>query len=248
MHNDDNMKFSSGSRADRPAASDSRLIWDLPLRLFHWLLVIAVAGAWITPKLGPAAWRWHLWFGYAALVLVMFRIAWGFAGPKHARFAGFLRGPATVAAYVRGLFGAHEVRYAGHNPLGALMVMAFLLLLLAQGVAGLFANDEVMSTGPLYGYVDDATSDELSRLHRRLTDVLWIAVAVHLAAILLYGWLKRDDLTVPMITGRKRGAGLRADDEIAGSRPWLALMIAGLCAVLLYLVIATAPEPSIYLF
>lgn len=231
-----------------PRYESGRLVWDLPVRLFHWLLVLAVAGSWVTHKLGPEAFAWHKWCGYTTLVLVFFRIVWGFVGPRHARFASFVRGPAIVGAYARSLFGRQSERHAGHNPLGALVVIFFLVLLAAQGVAGLFANDEILSAGPLYGYVDDSTSDVISSVHRQLSNVLWVAIGVHLVAVLFYWLVKRDNLIVPMISGRKRGDWLRAEDEIAGSRPWLALLVTALGAALLAVVIATAPEPSLLLF
>lgn len=226
----------------------ARLIWDLPLRAFHWSLVLAVAGSWMTHKLGPGAFAWHRWCGYTTLVLVFFRVVWGFVGPRHARFADFVRGPSIIGAYTRALFTSRSERYAGHNPLGALMVLLFLLLLAVQGIAGLFANDEILSAGPLYGYVDDGTSDAFSRVHRQLSDVLWIAIGVHVVVVLLYWLVKHDNTIGPMFSGRKRGAWLRPEEEIAGSKPWLALLVLGLGAVLLGVVVATAPEPSILLF
>lgn len=225
-----------------------RLIWDLPLRVFHWLLVLAVAGSWLTHRLGPGAFRWHQWCGYTTLVLIFFRIVWGFIGPRHARFGDFVRGPATVARYARALFRAQNPRSVGHNPLGGLMVLFFLLLLASQGIAGLFANDEILSAGPLYGYVDDETSDALSGVHSQLSDVLWIAIGVHVIAVLLYWLVKRDNTIPAMFSGRKHGAWIGAHEEIASSKTCLALLVAGAGAALLALVVATAPEVSLLLF
>ena len=228
---------------------DLRLVWDLPVRICHWLLVLAVAGSWLTHKLGPQAFAWHVWCGYTTLVLIFFRVVWGFVGPRHARFASFLRGPAATLKYSGSLFGRTAMqRHAGHNPLGALMVVLFLVLLAVQGATGLFANDEIMSTGPLYGYVSDETSDVLSDWHRELTDVLWVAIGLHVGAVLLYWIVKRQNLVGPMFSGRKPGELLQPGDEIAGSRVWLALVVAGTGAALLYAIVATAPEPSLLLF
>src|SRR5262245_4735895 len=116
-----------------------RLIWDLPLRVFHWLLVLVIGGSWLAHKIGPGAFTWHVWCGYTTLVLIFFLVVWGFVGPRHARFTDFVRGPATIASYTRALFHTGSPRHAGHNPLGALMVIFFLLLLATQGIAGLFA-------------------------------------------------------------------------------------------------------------
>jgi len=229
-------------------SSAGRLIWDLPLRVCHWLLLLAVAGSWLTHKLGPEAFQWHVWLGYTTLVLVFFRVVWGFVGPRHARFSSFVQGVPRVVSYVRALFSKEPQRFVGHNPLGALMVIAFLLLLGAQAISGLFANDEIMSTGPLYGYVSDATSDSLSRLHRQLSELLWIAIGVHVAAIALHASLKRDNLVAPMITGRKRAPWISEQEAIQGSRTMLAMLIVGTGAVLLYWLVSTAPEPSLLLF
>jgi cytochrome b len=225
-----------------------RLIWDLPLRVFHWLLVVAVAGSWLTHRLGPGSFRWHEWCGYTTLVLVFFRIVWGFLGPRHARFGDFVRGPATVVGYARDLFRARNPLSVGHNPLGALMVLFFLLLLAVQSIAGLYANDEILSAGPLYGYVDDETSDAWSRVHRQLSDVLWVAIGLHVTAVLLYWLVKRDNTIGPMFSGRKRGAWIEAHEEIASSKTWLALLVVGVGAALVALVVATAPEASLLLF
>jgi cytochrome b len=231
----------------RASTPQGRLIWDLPLRVFHWALALAVSGSWLTHKLD--AFAWHVWFGYSVLVLTVSRIVWGFVGPRHARFAAFVRRPAVVARYARSLFGAGAAeRYAGHNPLGALMVLAFLALLLLQACAGLFANDDIANTGPLYGYVSDAKSDSLARVHKLLAKLLWIAVWTHVIAVLGYAVLGRVNLIGPMVTGRRRDPWLTPADEVAGSQVWRALLIAAACALLLYCVIATAPEPSLILF
>ena len=128
------------------------------------------------------------------------------------------------------------------------MIWVLIVLLLSMGITGLFANDEIMNTGPLYGHVSDALSDRLSRLHRSLMDWLWLAIALHVAAIAFYWLVKRQDLVTPMFTGRKRGRLLTAADEIAGSKLVLAALLLGLAALLLYIAVATAPEPSIFLF
>jgi cytochrome b len=200
-----------------PDRTKGLLIWDLPLRLFHWMLVCAVLGSWATHKIGTAAFAWHVRCGYAVIVLTAFRILWGLTGPRHARFASFVRGPSGIRRYTRSLIdGDRTQHYAGHNPLGALMVLLMLALLGAQATAGLFANDEVVSSGPLYGYVSDATSDGWSRVHRLGAKAIWIAVWLHIAAVLIHVVVRRDNLIVPMITGRKHGAWLTDDQQIAG--------------------------------
>lgn len=217
------------------------------MRVFHWALALAVLGSWLTHKLD--AFTWHVWFGYSVLVLTASRIAWGFVGPRHARFANFVRSPTVIARHARSLFKPDgAAHYPGHNPLGAVMVLAFLVLLLLQAGAGLFANDDIANTGPLYGYVSDATSDTLARVHKLLAKLLWVAVWIHVAAVLGYALLRRVNLIGPMFTGRKHEPWLTPADEIAGSELWRALLVAAACAALLYCVIVSAPEPSLILF
>lgn len=247
------MSTDERAQADRPLqatagvdANARRLVWDLPLRIFHWSLAIAVAGSFATHWIGTTAFAWHVRFGYATLVLLAFRLAWGFVGPAHARFTDFVRGPGAAWAYVRGLFGATPVHVAGHNPLGGWMVLALLALLAVQAVTGLYANDEIVNAGPLYGYVDDARSDEISRLHRQLSDWILIAAALHVAAALWYLVVRRENLIGAMITGYKRGVPSHAG--IDGHRAWLAIALAAAAAATLWWVVSTAPEYSLILF
>jgi cytochrome b len=237
------------SSHESDAGKSGALIWDLPLRLCHWLLVLAVLGCWVTYRVGIEAFNWHVWCGYAVLVLAAFRIVWGFVGPRHARFANFVRGPASIGRYARTLFNTDPTQhYAGHNPLGALMVVLILVLLGVEALTGLFANDEVVSSGPLYGYVEDATSDAWSRVHRLGAKVVWVAVWLHIAAVLSYLLVKHDNLILPMITGRKHRPWLSPGEGVASSQIWRALLTAAICAALVYWLVATAPSPSLIFF
>ena len=137
----------------------------------------------------------------------------------------------------------------GHNPLGALMILALLGLLLTQSVLGLFANDQVLEAGPLYGYVEGATSDRLTTLHKQLFDLIVVAIAIHVGAALYYLWVRRENLILPMITGRKPGSSLPAGAEgISRSRTLLAIAILAVTGALLWWVVATAPEASLFAF
>lgn len=224
------------------------LVWDLPVRLMHWTLVLAVGGAWATQEIEGDWFKYHVWCGYVVLVVAATRIAWGFVGTRHARFAAFIRGPSAIFAYARGLFGRAAERHAGHNPLGALMVLALLLLLLAQAVTGLFANDQIMANGPLYGYVSGATSDRLTSLHKQGFDLLLAAIALHVAAAFFYLLVRRDNLILPMLTGRKSADAVPPEERIASSRTWLWALVLAAFAVVLYVVIRTAPEASMFGF
>lgn len=222
----------------------ARLVWDLPLRVFHWLLVASIAASWLTHELGVEYFEWHVRAGYLTLVLVVFRVAWGFVGPRHARFAGFLRGPSAVLAYLRAARRGEDVQAVGHNPLGGLSIIAMLALLLFQALTGLFANDEIFNTGPLYGYVSDDQSDRLTSLHKQNFDWLLVLAGLHLAAVAWYQWVRKQDLLRPMFTGRKAASQVPPGEEIASQRLWLAAVLVALAAVALWRIVASAPPAS----
>ncbi|MGB5102234.1 MAG: cytochrome b/b6 domain-containing protein [Steroidobacteraceae bacterium] len=230
-----------------PAVSrpDSRLVWDLPVRLGHWLLVTCVAGSWLTHQAGIEWFAWHRRFGYAALVLVLFRIAWGFVGTRHARFANFVAGPPAIVAYLRG--GARD-EAVGHNPLGALSIVAMLVLLLLQAATGLFANDEIANAGPFYGWVAHETSNRITALHHANFDWLLALIVLHVAAVAWHVRMRRSALIRAMVTGRKDAGQVPVREAITGSRLPLAAAIVVVLVVALALAIRAAPEAAIALF
>jgi cytochrome b len=176
-------------------------IWDLPLRLFHWLLVMAVIGSFVSVKLGGNAMIWHGRFGYLVLALIAFRLIWGFVGTHHARFAEFIKSPKAILAYLK-----NPSETLGHSPMGAVSVVVLLALFLAQAMAGLFATDDIAFDGPLAKYVASAWVELLTSFHRWNEWVLLILVGVHIGAILYYKYAKRINLTSAMITGDKEMA------------------------------------------
>jgi cytochrome b len=236
------------ARADRAgsARAPGRLVWDLPVRVIHWSLLPCVAGAWLTREIEGDWFVWHTRFGYAVLLLVMTRVLWGMVGTRHARFASFVRGPAAIWGYLRGDPAAGPTAPVGHNPLGALMVLALLGLLLIQALTGLFANDQIMQTGPLFGYVTSTLSDQLTTVHKQVFDVILAAIFVHVAAALFYLWVKRDNLILPMITGRKAANRVPAAEELRSSRTAVAVAILIALGAVLYWVIRTAPEAMLF--
>jgi cytochrome b len=176
-------------------------IWDLPTRLFHWLLVLCIIGLFITGKTGGDAMNWHFRLGYAALTLVLFRLVWGFIGGRWSRFACFFPTPARVLRYLKGQ--ALPEDKAGHNPLGALSVFALLLLLAAQAITGLFSYDEIAFAGPLTGLVSNHAVDLATSYHKSWGQYLMIAfVSLHVLSIIVYTVL-RHGLLWPMIVGDK---------------------------------------------
>lgn len=196
-----------------PAGEVARVVaWDLPTRLFHWTLVLAIAMAWASAqyaeKIGDPLLKWHRWTGIAILVLLLWRLLWGVLGSSTARFVSFVRGPGAALGYAARLAGGGHDRYLGHNPLGAYMVLALLVVVGTQALLGLFTvehND--LTAGPLYRLVSEDVVKRVSRLHRLLFDDLLLPLIVlHVAANLLYGVVKREPLIPAMVTGRKPAA------------------------------------------
>jgi cytochrome b len=221
------------------------LIWDLPVRLFHWLLLLLVTVS-VTTGLVGGYMDYHMMSGFGILALLLFRIGWGFIGSYHARFRNFMKGPATTLGYVGEAFrfkrgGQNPVHYPGHNPLGALSVIAMLAALMFQAVTGLFANDDFFTEGPLAYLVSYDTSRELTGLHKRAKWVLGGLIALHLIAIAWYQFARSTNLVGPMITGRKEitDVAASADDQHDPHRyPFRAVVLAVLCGALVYWVTA----------
>lgn len=183
------------------------MIWDAPVRLFHWALVACVVVSVVSGMTGGNAMQIHLWSGYTILALVVFRLLWGFVGSTYARFADFIYGPRAVWSFARALFNRGAVQsidYAGHNPLGGWMVAIMLVLLLLQAGVGLFANDDIVTEGPLVRLVSKDTSDWLTTLHKLNSKIIIALVVIHVAAVLFHLLVKRENLIWPMISGYKK--------------------------------------------
>ena len=178
-------------------------VWDLPTRLFHWLLAACVIGLIVTGSVGGDMMNWHLPMGYAVLTLLLFRLVWGLIGGHWSRFANFIYAPSSLVAYLRGR--ARPEHKVGHNPLGALSVFALLLILLAQVATGLMSDDEISFFGPLVRFVSGETVSLATRYHKNIGKLIVIAlVGVHLLAIAYYKWVKKQSLVRPMIAGDKQ--------------------------------------------
>jgi S-formylglutathione hydrolase len=185
----------------------------------------------------------HRACGYTVLVLVVFRIAWGFAGTLHARFSSFVRGPHAVLEFLRG--GLRD-EHTGHNPVGGWSMLALLAVLALQGVSGLFANDEVASSGPLYGWISHAASNRWTRVHHLNSDAMAVLIGMHVLAIAWYAWVRRKPLVRAMVTGMKPASTTGA---AIGRTRWMrvALIVLAACAALAHAV-NTAPEADVALF
>lgn len=232
-----------GSSDEKDAAQ--LRIWDLPTRIFHWLLVVCFIAAYVTNWLGVSYFTYHLWVGYFVVILLVFRILWGIVGTHHAQFVNFVRHPMESVKYALHLTKGKAKSYPGHNPLGALMVLILLLILLLQAVTGLFANDEIFNIGPLYGYVSHDLSLQLTAVHKELFYWILGAVAIHVGAVLFYVFVKRENLIRAMITGKKPVRGLVTAKGIESSRIWLAFILIVVISALLAWIIVAAPEASL---
>ncbi len=197
-------------------------VWDVPTRIVHWLFVVLLPLSWWTAEIERM--EWHRYGGYALLGLLVFRIYWGFAGASTARFARFVKGPRALAAYLRGAWTAAP----GHNPLGALSVVALLALLAAQVTLGLFAVDvDGIESGPLSIFVSFDTGRSAAGLHKDVFNVLLAVVALHLLAILYYLFAKKQNLVGPMVHGAREGAFAADDVQFAGAaRLWTGIVLA----------------------
>ena len=220
-------------------------VWDLPIRLFHWLLAACILASFVTVKIGGNAMEIHARVGYCVLALIIFRICWGLIGSYHARFINFVPSPQGLVSYILGKSKAG----LGHNPLGALSVIALISSVGVQATTGLFANDDIMFEGPFAKYVSNSTVSLLTSIHRFNETVLLILIALHLGAILYYYKFKGENLVKPMIVGDKEidpseeakdlptNLGLASKD--GGLQRGLALLLLSLIAVTLgYLITA----------
>ena len=180
-------------------------VWDLPTRLFHALLIVCVAGLVITGEIGGDAMRLHFLFGYGVLTLVLFRLVWGFVGGHWSRFVNFVPTPSQLLAYVQALRTRSAPPSVGHNPLGALSVMAMLLMLVIQVLSGFISDDEIAATGPWTSLVPNAWIELATEYHSEIgKTILIVLVIVHVASILYYKRYKNEDLITPMIQGDKQ--------------------------------------------
>ncbi len=218
-------KTRAGGRTEDATASATLRVWDLPTRLSKWLLVACVATAWVTNKYAPAHPEWHKWNGYTVLVIVMFRLLWGFFGSSTARFSDFVTWPWTVAAYAWAEIRGRAQHYLGHNPLGGWMILALLAAVAIQAILGLYSADEdrVVIEGPLAHTVSGGTVDWASHLHHLGFNIILALVVVHVAANVMHDVLRHAGLVRGMITGRKSRAVYGDVPEIAPRSPWIAL-------------------------
>jgi cytochrome b len=205
--------------------------WDLPTRLFHWALVLCIISAWVSfeyaGKLGDPTLRWHRWNGYAILVLLVFRILWGFVGGSTSRFEAFICSPRAALGYLKDILAGRHRAYLGHNPAGSWMIVALIAVVMAQAVLGLFTleHNEV-TAGPLQRLIldNEAMTKLVQTLHGRGFYIILGLVALHVLANVLYQHLAKDKLITAMVTGRKPVTAYEDQPEATGGHPLLALV------------------------
>ena len=206
------------SETDDPKQDGRLIIWDLPLRLFHWGLAAAVIISVVSVNMGRM--DIHERSGLTVLALVVFRIIWGFAGGHHARFANFVRSPVAVISWLRATRDTDAPRPAGHSPLAALSVIALLLVTGYLAMTGMFSTDGILFDGPL-AHMAPVSPYLMAKIHHYGKPALILLVLLHLAAILVYKFAKKTGLTKAMVTGRAAeapGKVLGADGGISRNR------------------------------
>ena len=169
----------------------SILVWDFPVRIFHWLLVVSFAGAWLSSE--SEAWQMiHYAFGYTAVVLILFRIVWGIVGTRYARFSQFIKGPAETMHHLKSLLVGKQHSGAGHNPAGALAMISLMILILLIGLTG-------------YWSIKEFLGDFMSGAHETISDLAFIVVVIHIAAAIMMSFMQKENLVRSMVTGKKQG-------------------------------------------
>ncbi len=206
-------------------------VWDLPTRIFHWLLAAAVIGSLISANVGGAAMEWHFRLGYAVLSLLLFRLVWGVVGGHWSRFSTFLYPPATLWRHISGR--ARPEHAVGHSPTGALSVFGMLVFLLLQVAAGLFSDDDISAYGPLGKFVSNGVVESATFYHTNVGKFVVLALIVaHLMAIAYYVFKKKNNLIHPMLSGDKATDILVPPSRDDANSRWLALAIFVICASL----------------
>lgn len=215
--------------------------WDLPTRLFHWALVFCIASAWVSFRfagaLGDPTLRWHRWNGYAILVLLVFRVLWGFVGGSTSRFSAFLTWPWNAVRYLRRALAKGHGAYLGHNPAGTWMIIALFVGVTAQALLGLFTLEHnELTAGPLQRLIldDEAATKFVQKLHAQGFYILLGLVALHVAVNLAYQLLAKDKLISAMVTGRKPAGKYQDQHEARGGSLVAGLVCLGLSVIIVF--------------
>jgi cytochrome b len=199
------------------------LVWDLPVRVFHWLLVISFTGAWLSSD-SEAQQMLHYAFGYSACALVVFRIFWGIAGTRYARFTEFMKGPTATFQHIKSILAGKDNPELGHNPAGALAMILLMVLVLLIGLTG-------------YWGVKEFLGDLMSEAHEVISKLAFMVIAVHVGAAALMSYLQKENLVKSMVTGKKQG---RTEQGIRYSQKLIGIALALAWAAFMYLIVIGA--------
>ena len=229
--------------------NEKHLVWDLPLRIFHWSIAMAFFGLWYTSDQDRGLIEYHLILGYIVLGLVVFRLIWGIVGTKYAKFKNFNFSLTELKHYLKGQTPNNSQQSVGHNPAGSFVVCVLLAVLLLQAVSGLFINDDVFSSGPYYGSLSGFAESIMKYLHHSIFDWILYLSVLHIIAVFYYLLVKKQNLIKAMITGKKSDKHMSSNDSIGHSKLWLALIIAILVTGFVYwLVVLNAPVVEEYYY
>ncbi len=182
-------------------AARAVLVWDVPIRVVHWLIAVLVAAAYATWRLNWMG--WHGRIGYTLLALLLFRLLWGFFGAETARFSRFLTPPRAAAQHLRYALLREPDRQVGHNPAGGWMALFMLALLLAETLSGVYVANDIADVGPFTASVPAPVANAIEASHAIFWNILFAAILLHMLAIVGYATVKGQNLVAPMITGTK---------------------------------------------
>lgn len=220
-------------------------IWDLPTRVFHWTLVLCVVASVVSAKIGGNAMEWHLRLGYLAFTMLLFRLVWGLVGGRWSRFVSFVYSPQAAWRYLRGQPLHDDDFEVGHSPLGALSVFALLAFLSLQVGTGLFADDEIATTGPLIGLVSGATSQVLTAYHKHWGQwTILLLVGLHVGAITFQVLRRGKTLIRPMLTGDKLLPSTVEASQDGLAKRLLALALWMVCVAFVAWVVSWGQQPG----
>jgi len=224
-----------------------QLVWDLPVRIFHWCFVCTLVGLWYTSDQDNGLIEIHMKLGYVALSLVLFRVLWGIWGTRYAQFKNFIPSLQEVKVYIHDFRAGKVKTYIGHNPLGSLMVILILFMVLLQATTGLFINDDIFSAGPYNGVLSGQFEKLLKLLHVNGFNVILALSGLHIFAIFYYLIIKKQNLIKPMLNGKK--ININKDEGISSSKLLIAIIIATVVVIFVYwLVVINAPVVEEYYY
>lgn len=217
------------------------LVWDIPVRLFHWLLVLCLLGQWLTAEVLEDAMEIHFYIGYFTLGLIIFRLIWGFAGTKYAKFSSFITGPKAMLAYSKTVVSPQHKLSIGHNALGGLILPIVIILVGLQAISGVFTTDQIVYSGPYYATANADLQQWMQWLHHNIFDLLLGIIGLHLIAIGWYVIFLKHNLIRPMFDGKK---AIASKDGIPHSQLIKAILIMCLVAIFVYWLVAINPPPT----